>query len=43
MIVADVPPKLISGIGIPVDGIVLVVDAGHPADDGVGKGADAVA
>ena len=26
-----------------VDGIVLVVDAGHPADDGVGKGADAVA
>ena len=26
-----------------VDGIVLVVDAGHPADDRVGKGADAVA
>lgn len=26
-----------------VDGIVLVVDAGHPADDRVGEGADAVA
>ncbi len=26
-----------------IDGVILIVDAGHPADDGVGKGADAVA